>query len=208
MSWFHPTHRSASSKVAFLPAALAVAVVLIASPSAIAAQDVGDRVRVFLIDETLIGQVSGMRSDGFQLDMASGISRSVSLAEIRWLERDIATGSNAVPWGTKGLTRGALGGAAIGFLLGLAVGPDCQDQECKFAVSDHARTGARYGLGYAAIGGLLGGTTGLILGSRNARDEWQVIDLEGAPVAFVPMVDLRPVPGRAGRVMLGVRLRF
>ena len=78
-----------------------------------------------------------------------------------------------------------------GFLLGLAVGPECLDSECNFAVSEHVRAGAQYGLGYAGIGGVLGGATGLILGSRTQRDEWQVI----------------PLPDGAG-VMLGMRLRF
>ena len=125
------------------------------------------------------------------MTLPNGVSRSIRQAEVRWLERDLATGTNAIPWAKKGLVRGALGGAAIGFLLGLAVGPECLDAECNFSVSEHLKAGAQFGLGYGGIGGVLGGATGLILGSRSQRDEWQVI----------------PLPDGAG-VMVGVRLRF
>lgn len=180
MSWSDSTHRAARKKAAFLPAVLATAMlVLFVSPAATAGQDVGDRVRVYLTTETLIGQVSGVRQDGFQLSMADGLSRSVLRADIRLLERDVAMGSNAIPWAKKGFARGALGGAAMGFLLGMAVGPDCRDSECDFTVPEHIRAGARWGLGYAAIGGVLAGAAGLIVGSRSARDEWQVIPMEG-----------------------------
>ena len=208
MSWFHSTHRAAPYK-AFLSAAFAtVMLVLLVSPSKTAAQDVGDRVRVFLVEETLIGQIAGIRPDGFQLDMGNGLSRSVLRDQIRWLERDVATGSNAIPWGKKGFLRGAMGGAAVGFLLGLAVGPDCRASECNFTIPEHLRAGAKYGFGYAGIGGLLGGATGLILGSMNERDEWQVIPVEGAGADIAPVVGLRASPGRGVGVVVGVRLRF
>lgn len=166
-------------------------VVLAISPRAGVAQDVGDRVRVVLTGETLIGRVSGVQDDGFRMTLPNGVSRSILRTELRWLERDMATGTNAIPWGRKGLVRGALGGAAIGLLLGLAVGPECRDSECNFDISEHIGAGARYGLGYAGIGGVLGGATGLILGSRTQRDEWQVI----------------PLPDGTG-VSVGVRFRF
>ncbi len=192
MSWFDSTRRTALSRTAFPLSALAAAMIaLSASLQPTAAQDVGDRVRVVLVGETLIGRVSGVQDDAFRMTLPNGVSRSIQRAEVRWLERDLATGTNAVPWAKKGLVRGALGGAAIGFLLGMAVGPECLDSECNFAVSEHIRSGAQYGLGYAGIGGVLGGATGLILGSRSQRDEWQVI----------------PLPDGAG-VMVGVRLRF
>ncbi len=192
MSWFDSTRRTASSRTAFPLSALAAAlIVLPASPQASAAQDVGDRVRVVLVGETLIGRVSGVQDNGFDMTLPNGVSRSIRRAEVRWLERDLATGTNAVPWAKKGLVRGALGGAAIGFLLGLAVGPECLDAECNFAVSEHVRAGAQFGLGYGGAGGVLGGAAGLILGSRSQRDEWQVI----------------PLPDGAG-VMVGLRLRF
>ncbi len=175
-----------------LPGVLAAAAtVLLVGPRAGVAQDVGDRVRVVLVGETLIGQVSGVQDDGFRMTLPDGASRTVRRGEVRWLERDVADGTNAIPWATKGLARGALGGAAIGFLLGMAVGPECLESECRFTVAERARAGAQYGLGYAGIGGVFGGVTGLILGSRSQRDDWQVIAL----------------PQGAG-LMVGVRLRF
>ena len=206
MSWFDASRRTASSGPSPSFSALAVAaltaaapaaalaaamIVLGASPRAAVAQEVGDRVRVVLTGETLIGRVSGVQDDSFRMTLPNGVSRSIVRTEIRWLERDLATGTNAIPWGRKGFVRGALGGAAIGLLLGLAVGPECRDSECNFDVSEHVRAGARYGLGYAGIGGVLGGATGLVLGSRTQRDEWQVI----------------PLPDGTG-VSVGVRLRF
>ncbi len=192
MSWFDSPRRTAPSRPSLAWGALAATVIVLpASPRASVAQDVGDRVRVVLTGETLIGRVSGLQDNGFHMTLPNGVSRSIRQEEIRWLERDLATGTNAIPWGKKGLVRGAVGGAAIGFLLGMAVGPECLDSECNFAVSEHVRAGAQYGLGYAGIGGVLGGATGLIAGSRSQRDEWQVI----------------PLPDGA-RVMVGVRLRF
>lgn len=192
MSWFDSTRRTGSSRSSLLLSAFAAALIALpTSPQGGVAQDVGDRVRVVLVGETLIGRVSGVQDTSFRMTLANGVSRSIERTEIRWLERDLATGTNARAWGKKGLVRGALGGAAIGLLLGLAVGPECLDNECNFAVSEHVRAGAQYGLGYAGIGGVLGGATGLILGSRSQRDEWQVI----------------PLPDGAG-VMVGVRLRF
>ena len=181
------------SRPSFPLSALAAGMIVLAiyPPEPSAAQDVGDRVRVVLVGETLIGRVSGVLGDDFQVTLPNGVSRSIRRADVRWLERDLATGTNAIPWAKKGLVRGALGGAAIGFLLGLAVGPECLDSECNFAVSEHVRAGAQYGLGYAGIGGVIGGATGLILGSRTQRDEWQVI----------------PLPDGAG-VMVGLRIRF
>lgn len=214
MSWFHSTHRAVPYKAAFSPVAFAsVMASLFVSPLMAAAQDVGDRVRVLLSDETLIGRVSEILPDGFQLNTANGLSRSVLRAEIRWLERDVATGTNAIPWGKKGFTRGALGGAAVGVLLGLAVGPNCRDNECNFSIPEHIRAGVGYGLGYAGIGGLLGGAAGLTLGAMNARDEWQVIPAEGTG-AFDPVIGLWKSPGlrkSSGRgvgMVVGVRLRF
>ncbi len=218
MSWFHSTHPAVPHKAALLPAAFLSAAFAsttastFVSPSAASAQDVGDRVRVFLGDETLIGRVAEILPDGFRMDTANGLSRSVSEAEIRWLERDVATGTNAIPWGKKGFLRGALGGAAVGVLLGLAVGPTCHDNECSFSVPEHIRAGARYGSGYAGIGGLIGGTAGLILGSMNARDEWQVIPVGTG--AFGPVIglrkspDLQKSPRRSIGMAVGVRLRF
>jgi len=192
MSWFDSTRRTGSSRSSLLLSAFAAALTALpASPQEGVAQDVGDRVRVVLVGETLIGRVSGVQDTSFRMTLANGVSRSIERTEIRWLERDLATGTNARAWGKKGLVRGALGGAAIGLLLGLAVGPECLDNECSFTVSEHVRAGAQYGLGYAGIGGVLGGATGLIVGSRSQRDEWQVI----------------PLPDGAG-VMVGVRLRF
>lgn len=192
MGWFDSPRRMASPRLSFLSGAFAAAAIVFpAAPRASVAQDVGDRVRVVLTGETLIGRVSGVQESGFRITLPNGVSRSILRTDVRWLERDLATGTNAVPWAKKGLVRGSLGGAAIGFLLGLAVGPECLDSECNFAVSEHVRAGAQFGLGYAAIGGVLGGAAGLILGSRSQRDEWEVI----------------AVSGSAG-VTVGVRLRF
>lgn len=193
MGWFDSPCRTALSRLSFPLSALVAAAIIVlpASPGGGVAQDVGDRVRVVLVGETLIGRVSGVQDNGFHVTLPNGVSRSILRTEVRWLERDLATGTNAIPWGKKGFVRGALGGAALGFLLGLAVGPECLDSECNFAVSEHVRAGAQYGLGYAGIGGVLGGATGLILGARTQRDEWQVI----------------PLSDGSG-VLLGMRLRF
>lgn len=204
MSWFGSTHWTVSKKRMLVVAMAALAVL----PSAAAAQEVGDRVRVFLGDETVIGLVSSLRDDDFQLDMENGDSRSVARAEVLWLERDVGTGSSALPWGKKGVMIGGLGGASVGFLLGLAVGPVCRDSECNHTVPEHIRAGFAYAALYTGIGALIGGATGVILGASTPYDDWEVIPDEDAAIRFQPSLGLWTNPeGRVG-LALGGRIRF
>lgn len=181
-----------ASRVAFL----LVSALLLALPSATVGQEVGDRVRVLVDRETLIGRVSETSADSFLIELASGTSRSIARADILWLERDIGTGSNAIPWARKGLVRGGLGGASVGLLLGLAVGPICRDNVCDFSTREHLRAGALYAVLSAGIGGVLGGATGLALGSMSPYDDWQVVP------------NLRATPEGGVGFVVGVRLSF
>lgn len=225
MSWFDSTHWTISfktwlpvrlaasggaalSRQRVLSVAIAASAVFHLSPLATTAQEVGDRVRVYVGRETLVGRVSEMQEDAFRIDLGSGESRSVARAEILWLERDVGMGSNAVPWGKKGFLRGGLGGASMGFLLGLAVGPICRGSECDHSVLEHIQAGALYGVLSGGIGGFLGGATGLILGASTPQVDWQVIPEQGTATGFHPVVGLWKSPeGRIG-LAFGGRIRF
>lgn len=204
MSWFGSTHWTVSKKRTLF-VALAVLAIL---PSTATAQQLGDRVRVFLGDETLIGLVSSLGDDDFQIDIEDGDSRSVARAEVLWLERDVGTGSSAIPWAKKGVMTGGLGGASVGFLLGLAVGPVCRDSECNHTIPEHIRAGFAYAALYTGIGAFIGGATGLILGASTPYDDWQVIPDEDAATRFRPSFGVWTNPeGRLG-LAFGGRLRF
>ena len=209
MSWPDATPCTVSRRGPLPVAAFVAAImVLLQPPSATTAQEVGDRVRVFLAREMLVGQVAEMRADGFHLVISDGDSRLIARAEILRLERDVATGTNAIPWGKKSFARAGLAGASVGFLLGLAVGPICRDNVCDFTIPEHIRAGALYAVGFGVGGGLVGGATGAILGSRIPRDEWQLIPERGTTAAWRPLVGLRTNPSRGVAVMVGARLRF
>jgi hypothetical protein len=203
MSWFDPSRWTASCRGVVLVAAA----LILASP-AVVAQEVGDRVRVYLGPETLIGVVSSMREDDFSIDVENGLSRSVRRADILWLERDVGTGSSAIPWAKKGLVTGGLGGGSIGLLLGLAVGPVCQDSECDHTIPEHIRAGLVYAALYTGIGAVVGSTAGLILGASTPYDDWQVIPEEGAETRFQPSVGLWQSPEGSVGLALGGRIRF
>ncbi len=204
MSWFGSTQWMAT-KIRMFVVPMAV---LAVQPSTAAAQEVGDRVRVFLGDETVIGLVSSLREDDFQIDVENGDTRSVARAEVLWLERDVGTGSSALPWGKKGVMIGGLGGASVGFLLGLAVGPVCRDSECNHTVPEHIRAGFTYAALYTGIGAFVGGATGLILGASTPYDDWQVIPDDDAATRFQPSLGLWTNPeGRVGLALAG-RIRF
>jgi len=97
---------------------LAVAVVLLC-PRPVEAQEVGDRVRVVLAGDTLIGQVTGMRRDGFELETTRGDSRLVIRAEIHGLERAEAVGNYADAYAGKGILWGGLAGVGVGGFYGV-----------------------------------------------------------------------------------------
>ena len=99
-----------------------------ASPRALLAQAVGDRVHVTTIaGETMIGEVVGTGPGGVDIDLKMGWfgwyggRRSVSHAEIEQLRRSVGVRRQ---W-RRGLVTGGLAGASAGLLAGALVRDTC-----------------------------------------------------------------------------------
>ena len=177
---------------------LAVAVVLL-SPWPVEAQEVGDRVRVVLAGDTLIGQVTGMRRDGFELEMTHGDSRLVMRAEIRGLERAEVVGNYAEAYAGKGILGGGLAGVGVGGLLGVM---GCLDSDSGCAGLFFFPTA----LGLA--GAIVGAGVGAAVGAAIPREGWEAIPLGDAATKFLPQLGFwASQEGGVGLVLAG-ELRF
>ena len=110
----------AISRVSGIRAAAAGMLAVALAPSSLAAQDVGDRVRVFVGGTTTIGAVSAVSDEGFEL-LGDGRRQSFAYGTIYRLEQSLGTRSL---W-KKGLAYGAGAGFGAGVLLGFLHGSAC-----------------------------------------------------------------------------------
>lgn len=162
---------------------------ILMTPSAGHAQELGDRVRVTFQDGRIVGQVSQIGENGFEVDLEDGGSYAVVRADILLLERGV-TRTWAKPM--------AIGGAVVlagatGLLAAALSGLD---------YDGNATTAFARG---ALAGGAIGGGVGFLLGSAIRRTGWQGIPVGG--VVITPAIGPGTLNGRAGLVF-GGRLRF
>ena len=113
--------------------ALAAAALLLPACGSVAAQVVGDRVRVIMATDTFDGRVIGSNEEGFVVALGGSVSRQVSRSQIQRLE--IQTGIRDYRWWGLGFgalagglaveqpdaPAGLLAGAAYGFLIGWGI---------------------------------------------------------------------------------------
>ncbi len=176
----------------------------------ISAQTVGDRVRVTVAGETMIGEVTGVSSGGFDINIEDAGSASVVRSEIERLERSTGIESH---W-KRGLLIGGIGGLTAGLLAGSEFG-DCQrertlgdvllDQPGSGCTQTAEEIGWTWGFAGAGIGGILGLGVGALI---KTRESWLTVPNRATAWTFRPAIDVRL--GREGRLaaVLGGRIRF
>ena len=190
----------AVSRALGIRAAAAGMLAVALAPSSLAAQDVGDRVRVFSVGTATIGAVSAVSDEGFEL-LGDGRRRSFAYGTIYRLEQSLGTRSL---W-KKGLAYGAGAGFGAGVLLGFLHGSACD----ALTLGTFSGECAEYGVEVAVTAGVTwGGVAGVLsmaVGALITRETWMVIPIRGRQLTFRPMVG--PV-GRGGHggVVLGGRI--
>ena len=150
----------------------------------------GERIRVTLPSGRIVGVLAEAKPDELVLALAGkgGGLRTVEHDEIRRLERSLGERGQA----RKGAIYGALGGASLGTLLGLARG----DYSVNVA-------------GTAWAFGLLGAGAGALAGALWKREAWETIEDRDSPGMTTGLIfDVRT--GQQGRrsLFIGGRLRF
>ena len=171
------------------------------APSGLVAQDVpprpivGDRIRVALSDATVIGDVTGLSPQGFDVAVEDGGTTSVDLGEIFRFERNVAAGSYWIE------------GGATGFLLGVLllanVEEDCLLMFCE-TTTETPTVKKEVKEVAVAIGIFIGG---LAIGDTlDKGDEWELIWPQDREGRFNPILDFgiddlgQPVALLGGRI--------
>lgn len=201
--------RGASGRGAAAAGMLAVA--LVSSP--LAAQDVGDRVRVYVVGvgAAATGEVAAVSGEGFDVLVGQGRRQSFGYDQIYGLDRSL--GARRL-W-KKGLAYGAGAGAATGVVMGLMFVTGCELFTELFTVVTLGLAAendkcAEQGLEVALLAGLelglMAGGLGMAIGALIRRESWEPIPVGGGRLTFSPLIG--PVPGRGGGVILGGRLGF
>ena len=161
---------------------IALAVVTVSTP--LRAQIVGDRVRLFTADTTIIGQVTGLSDEGFEF-VNDELRRSFAYRDLDRLEVSNGIRSRWAQGAAIGLTGGVLVGLSQGELpesdLGMAlcvvggwlVAPG-------YCFGDFVRK--------AFIGLAIGGGAGAGVGARMKYESWESVPLRD---------DVAPLPGNA-----------
>ena len=153
-------------------------------PSTLSAQDVGDRLRVTFLEESVSGTVVSMSSSSFEISQGDNRTRLVLFENIRKLERSLGTRSH---W-KEGLVYGACIGVAGGILIGALMHGSCDLLTFGSVEEECDSFGFKVGLVSAAAGGGSIGLGGLIIGSLIRRQEWAVIPIPNT----VGQLNVRP----------------
>ena len=192
----------AISRTSGLGAALVGMLAVALVSSSLAAQDVGDRVRVLSGGTTTIGEVTALSSDGFEL-LGHGRRHAFTYGQIYRLEQSLGARSL---W-KKGLVYGAGGGFGAGVLLGFLNGIACDALTFGILGGECAAIGLEVAIVAGVTWGGVGGVLGMAVGALITRESWTAIPIRGRQLKFRPMVG--PV-GRGGHggVVLGGRIGF
>lgn len=168
----------------------------------LAAQNIGDRVRVFSGGTTTIGEVTAVDGEGFDL-LGRGHRQSFKYGRIYRLE--LSLGARYL-W-KKGLMIGAGTGVAAGLLLGFLHGSSCDALTLGLLSGECAEHGLKVavvaGVNLGAVGAVLGTAAGALI----RRESWTPIPIAGRRFTFSPLAE--PIGrGAVGGVVLGGRLGF
>lgn len=196
-----PTHFKENAAVKnhhIIPSLLSAALGLLALVPAVAAQSVGDRVRVTLsAGPSLVGEVT--RVDGMAISINMGEqagSRQIPSSDIESIERSAGTRNRAKLGAGIGFVAGALAAVATGDLSGSVAGTTVVQADEEGSTARGVLTVVVAGLAGAGLGALI------------KTDRWEEIPLGD-------QVSLRPVLNAGfGRhaepptLLLGTQIRF
>lgn len=185
----------------YASAIIALALIGAATPVLALAQQVGDRVRVFISDSTTIGEVTAVSDEGFEIVWDSTLF-SFDYQSIEGLERSI---------GTRRLWLEGIGvGASIPIRAGFGLIMACVE------VADGSAAGEIFffvfclvpAVGIAVVGAPIGAVVGGVAGFFIHREVWALIPLDDRLGRLNPF--LGPQFGPEGRVglELGIRIRL
>ncbi|MDE3258691.1 MAG: hypothetical protein OYM47_12720 [Gemmatimonadota bacterium] len=173
----------------------------LSSPGPAFGQSVGDRVRVTLADDELIGSVVQVEDEGFVLYRPGRERHTIEFNDISILERRTKSGSH---WKFGGAVGFAVGGTAGGFL---GWGAKRIDNNLSDTFSREDETG------WTVAGVFLGGVTVGLLGSGIGflikKHKWQAIPIPSVSgrLRISPMLDVASSASNR-RAVLGARIRF
>jgi hypothetical protein len=166
---------------------------------AVAAQSVGDRVRVALLTgPSFVGEVTRIDGMGFTIDMGAQMgSRQIASSDVESIERSVGTRNRVKTGLLIGAAAGGLSAVATGNLSGTVAGATVAEADEEGSPVRGVMMVVGAGLAGAGIGALL------------KADDWEEVPLGG-------QVSLRPVLnagfGRHGAtapvLLLGTRIRF
>ena len=168
--------------------------------SSLAAQHIGDRVRVFVGGTTTVGEVAAVSDEGLEL-VGDGRRQSFAYGTIYRLEQSLGTRSL---W-KKGLAYGAAIGSGAGVLLGFLHGSACDALTLGVFSGECAEHGFRVAVTAGATWGAVAGVIGMAVGAVITRESWMAIPIRGRRLEVRPMIE--PIGrGGGGGLVLAVRI--
>ena len=142
--------------------------------SSLAAQDAGDRVRVFVGGTTTVGEVAAVSDEGLEL-VGDGRRQSFAYGTIYRLEQSLGTRSL---W-KKGLAYGAGAGFGAGVLLGFLHGSACDALTLGTFRGECAEYGVEVAVTVGVTWGAVAGVLGMAVGALITRESWMAIPIRG-----------------------------
>ena len=178
-----------------------MALTVISFPVPLYGQNVGERLRVTLDDETMTGTVAATSQSGFDLRLWGGKSRSVVHSEIELIERSLGTQTYKKRGFEIGFGAGALGGLFLSLFAVHSCNPypgGCEGIGAAEAI-----------LGSTVLGTCLG-LTGLVIGAIVRSEEWETIPtpfMRGAS-RIKPEINVDLDPQKNPRLIIDARILF
>ena len=169
-------------------------------PSPLFGQSVGERVRVTLEGDKMIGSIASMNQSGFDLNLSEGGSLSVMYSDIKRLERSLGTEN----YSKKERLTGGLAGGLVGLFLA-AITPCVDLYSCERSgeiIIEGASKGAIF------LGAPLG-LIGMVSGALMKKEKWETIPTPSMSgrLRICPMIDVASIGGNR-RAVVGARIRF
>ena len=171
-------------------------------PTALFGQSVGDRVRVVVEGDKMLGTVESMSQSSFDLKLAGdGSLRSVMYRDVERLERSAGT----LTYKKRGFLIGAIPGGVLGGLVGWGASSFCPGL-CETPSVGEQLTGMAVG---SILFGVPTGLAGLVIGALVKGEKWDTIPTPSMSerLRISPVIKVASI-GADRRVGLSTRIRF